>query len=279
MTRAAALCALLLAAPAWAQSAPVDDEHACARVREAGMVDGPVVLGLYDADFGTGRRACLRSELALYERFGATIDVPGFYGGVRADTIVSGSFRLRRHVEIFGALELVHWELVQNASIKATAIGLGQLTLGVQGLLLETRRFALSVYGRILIPTATWSPSAQTAGGDIGLGGVFRPRRDVELHAQLSADVAGGIVAGPGDVRGGTTIMLGVQYTPARWFAFAVDAAVVLGHRAPLDAFLPELALRFRLWRGLNLELDATAPVGGGDRRLAIAALRLSYRF
>jgi hypothetical protein len=73
--------------------------------------------------------------------------------------------------------------------------------------------------------------------------------------------------------------MLGVQYAPARWFAFAVDAAVVLGHRAPLDAFLPQLALRFRVWRGLNLELDAAAPVGGADRRLAIAALRLSYRF
>jgi hypothetical protein len=278
--RALAIAALLLAGgPAWAQAAPVDDDHACQRVREPRLADGPVQLGLYDADFATGRRACLGSELALYERFSAVIDTPNFYGGVRADTILSGSFRLRPFLEIFGALEMIHWEFAQNATIKASALGLGQLTLGLQGKVLETRRFAVSVYGRLLIPTATATPTAQTTGGDLGVNALFRPRRDVELHGQLSVDLTAGLTAGPPDLRGGTTLMLGVQYAPARWFAFAIDAAVVLGHRAPLDAFLPQLGLRFRVWRGLNLELDLGAPVGGADRRLAIAALRLSYRF
>jgi hypothetical protein len=278
--RAAVALAIALAGAATpARADTIDDEHACTRVREPGLAEGPVVLGLYDADFATARRACLRSELAVYERFGAVIDTPNFYGGVRADTIVAGSFRLRPYLEVFGALELVHWEFAQNATIKASAGGLGQLTLGVQGLVYQSRRFAVSVNGRVLIPTATWSPTVQTAGADVGVDALFRPRRDVELHGQLTVDVLGGLSAGPGDVRGGTTLMLGVQYAPARWFAFAIDAAVVLGHRAALDAFLPQLALRFRLWRGLNLELDATAPVGGADRRLVIGALRLSYRF
>jgi hypothetical protein len=259
--------------------AEIDDEHACTRVKEERITDGPIVIGLYDADFATARSACLRSTLSIGERLGATIDKPDFYGGVRADTIVTGSFRLRPYLEVFGALELIHWELVQNASIKATALGLGNMTFGVQGRVLESRRFALSVYGRVLLPTATWSPAAQTSGGDIGALGLFRPRRDVELHAQLSVDLTAGLSAGPPDIRGGTTLMLGVQYTPARWFALVVDLATVLGHRSALDAFLPQLALRFRVYRGLNLELDGTAPLAGGDRRLALALLRIGYRF
>jgi hypothetical protein len=277
-----AMLVQLFGSTARAQSAPldpVDEDHACARVRESRLADGPVALGLYDADFGTARSACLRSTVDLYERLGVVYDLPGFYGGVRADTIVSGSVRLRPHIELIGAIEAVHWELVQNGPIKATALGLGQMTLGVQGLALETRRFALSIYGRVIVPTASWPRSAQSTGAELGLTGLFRPRRDVELHAQLAADFIAALVAGPPQVRGGTTILVGLQYVPARWFAFTIDAAVVLGHRAPLDAFLPQLGLRFRVWRDLNLELDATAPLGGGDRRLAIGALRVAYRF
>jgi len=268
------VAALLL----FAVSAHAEEDSACKRVRERALVDGPVILGLYDADFGTGRSACLRSELAVYERFGATIDTPNFYGGVRADTIFSGSYRLRHNMELFGAIELVHWEFAQNASIKATALGLGQATLGLQGLAFESQRFAISAYGRVLIPTASWPTSAQTAGAEVGLAALYRPRRDLEVHAQLSADFTAGLTALP-QVRGGTTLMLGIQYAPARWFAFAIDLATVLCHRAALDAFLPSLGLRFRVWRALNLELDATAPVAGADRRLAIGALRVAYRY
>lgn len=254
-------------------------DRACAKTIEPRLNEGPVVLGLYDADFGTGRRACLRSELALYERFGAVIDAKDFYGGVRADTIVSGSYWLRPRLELFGALELIHWEFAQNATVKASTIGLGQLTVGAQGLILETKRWVLSGYGRVLLPTASWTPSVQTIGAELGVNASFRPHRKVELHGHLGGDLTAGLSAGPADVRGGTTLMVGVQYTPARWFALAVDLSTVLGHRAALDAFLPSIGLRFRVWRGLGLELDATAPVAGADRRLAIAALRLHCRF
>jgi hypothetical protein len=73
--------------------------------------------------------------------------------------------------------------------------------------------------------------------------------------------------------------MLGTLYTPSRWFGLVVDLTFVFGHRAGFDTFFPQLGLRFRVWRGLHLELDLGAPVGGADRRLAIAALRLAYRF
>jgi len=144
---------------------------------------------------------------------------------------------------------------------------------------LESRRFAVSVYGRVLLPTDSATRSVQTTGAELGVVGSFRPRRDVELHAQVAGDFTAGLSAGPAQVRGGATLMVGAQYSPATWFAVALDLQAVLGHRAALDALLPQLALRFRVWRGLNLELAGTAPVVGADRRLALAALRVSYRF
>jgi hypothetical protein len=271
-----ALLGVATSTSAWAQSI---DERACQRVRHEGLVDGPVAIGLYDADIGVGRSACLHGELTLGERLGATYDLRGFYGGVRADTLVTGSYRLRKNLALIGALEMVHWEFAQNGPIKATAIGLGQLTMGLQGLALETRRFALSVYGHVLVPTATDSVSVQTTGAEVGVAALFRPRRDLEVHGQLSGDFSVGLSSGPAGWRGGTALSLGLQFAPAGWFAFSVDLQATLGHRAALDALLPLVALRFRAWRGLGIELDATAPVAGADRRLALGVLRLSYRF
>lgn len=275
MIRALALIALLAPA-ARADDAP---RLACASARDPGLAEGPIAIGLYDADLGTGRDACPRNELHLAERLGATVDTKDLYGGVRADTLLSGGYRLRRRLQIFGALEMVHWELVQDATIKGRAIGLGQLTIGLQGLAFESGRLAVSVLGRVLVPTASWTPSVQTTGAEVAVAALYRPHRLVELHGQLAGDFTAGISGGPPAVRGGTTLGVGVQYAPARWFGVAVDLAVVLGHRAALDAFLPALALRFRAWRGLGLELDVTAPLAGADRRLALAALRVGYRF
>ncbi len=272
--RLALACAVFVGAVAHAE-----EESVCQRVRHEGLADGPVVIGQYDADFGTGRRACLHHDFSFAQRLGATLDTPGFYGGVRADSIVAGTFRLRPYLELFSALELVRWEFVQNAVIKSTAIGLGQLSVGAQGRIYEGPRFAVAAFGRVLVPLATTSPSVQTTGVELGLTGLYRPRRDVELHAQVTGDFTAGLSAGPALVRGGSALSIGVQYAPATWFALAVDLQAVLGHRAALDALLPMIALRFRVWRSLGIELSGTSPVVGADRRLALAALRVGWRF
>ncbi len=280
MKHALVIVSLLIAATARAQDpSPRVDERACQRVRHEGLIDGPVAIGLFDAAIGVGRSACLHGELTLAERVGATYDLKDFYGGIHADTLVSGSYRLRKNLAFIGTLELVHWEFVQNGPIKANAIGLGNLTMGLQGLALETRRFALSVYGQVLVPTASYSASVQLTGAEIGVAAVFRPRRDLEVHGQLAGDFSVGLSSGPAAARGGTTLSLGVGFAPASWFSFAIDLQATVGHRGPLDALLPMLALRFRLWRGLGFELNLAAPVAGEDRRLAMAAFRVGYRF
>ena len=280
MKHALVIVALLLASTGHAQSVLEGDaERACQRVRHEGLIDGPVAIGLFDAAIGVGRSACLHGELTLAERLGATYDLKGFYGGVRADTLVSGSYRLRKNLAFIGSLELVHWEFVQNGPIKANAYGIGNLTMGLQGLALETRRFALSVYGQVLVPTASYSASVQLTGAEVGVAAVYRPQRDFEVHGQLAGDFSVGLSSGPAAARGGTTLSLGIGFAPASWFSFAIDLQATLGHRGPLDALLPMLGLRFRIWRGLGLELDLTAPIAGEDRRLALAALRIGYRF
>lgn len=243
------------------------------------MQDGPIVVGLYDADLGAGVSACVRRELSLYERGGLVIDLKGLYGDLRADAILAGAFPLGHHVALLATVELVHYELGVNAVVKAHALGLGQSTLGLAGRVLETRRFALTVYGRALVPTDTSTTTVQTTGADAGVSGTFRPRLDVELHAQLGGDFTIGLADGPSSARGGVTALVGVQYTPARWFGLVVDVATMFGHRGAFDAFLPALGLRFHFWRGLGLELDATAPLGGAERRLALAALHVHFRF
>ena len=255
------------------------DERACDRARSTGMKDGPVVIGLYDADLGAGVSACVRREVSLYERAGLVIDLKGLYGDVRADTILAAAFPLGHHVALLAAVEVVHYELAVNAVVKAHALGLGQSTLGLAGRVLETRRFALTVYGRVLVPTDTSTTTVQTTGADAGVSGTFRPRIDVELHAQLGGDFTIGLADGPSSARGGVTALVGLQYTPARWFALVVDVAAMLGHRGVFDGILPAVGLRFRVWRGLGLELAGTAPLGGAERRLALAALSLHFRF
>ncbi|MEO6951877.1 MAG: hypothetical protein ABI321_08695 [Polyangia bacterium] len=255
------------------------DERACDRARSTSLSDGPVVIGLYDADLGAGLSACLRREVSLYERAGAIYDVKGLYGDIRADTLLNGIFPLGHHVALLATIEVVHYELVVNSIVKAHALGLGQSTLGLAGRVLETSRFALTAYGRALVPTDASNTTVQTTGLDAGVTGTFRPRRDIELHAQLDGDFTVGLADGPSSARGGATVLVGAQYSPARWFGVVVDVGAMFGHRGAFDAFLPSLGLRFRVWRGIGLELDAVAPVAGAERRLALAALHLHFRF
>ncbi len=66
---------------------------------------------------------------------------------------------------------------------------------------------------------------------------------------------------------------------PAHWFAFAIDLQTHFGERAPLDYLAPALALRFRLYKGLGLELAGMVPVLGDDRHDALITLRGGWRY
>lgn len=252
---------------------------ACDRWRHPGMPEGPVVIGLYDADMSTGRRTCPRTELTIAARGAAVLDTPNFYGSLQADALIAGSYAVRRNLEVFGTLELIHYLFVQNASLKGTAVGLGQLTLGAAMVAFQRGPAVITPFGRLMLPTSSSTPNVRTLGGEAGVAWSVRPLDRLAVHGTFGVDITGGASAGPPDVRAGALLNVGLQYNPATWFGLVLDLNLQLGHRAPIDAFAPALGLRFRLYRGLAAELGVTAPVAGADRRLFLGALRIGYRF
>jgi hypothetical protein len=238
-----------------------------------------VVVGFYDADLGTGRRACPRSELRLGGRGGAIIATSQFYGAIAADAIVSGSYAFAGRGELFGEVELVHFQYVQNAILTGTAIGLGQMTIGGSLVALARREVTLSPYVRLLLPTASYTPHVHTLGGEAGGAVDWRPLSALGVHGYLGLDLSAGLSAAPAQVRLGVLLSAGAAYAPATWFVLAVDLQTHFNYEAALDYLAPALALRFRLYRTLNLELDAVAPVAGADRHAALLLLSVGYRF
>ena len=273
-------CALLLlltraavADPAVVAPEPIP-ESGCARWREPGLVDGPVSMGLFQGELGTGRRACPRSELALGVRAGAIIDTPNFYGNLAVDAILEGSMTVRDRAELFVSIPFLNWQYVQSSVLTGTQTRLGAMSVGGSLIALDRRGVVLSPYARVLLPT-----DARTAGAEAGLALSARGVRVRTLgaHAVVAGDVSGGI-SGPSSVRGGALLILGLEWTPVRWFGLMVDLQSHLGYRAALDWLAPAAALRFRIWRGLGLELSTLVPVAGADRHDVALRLRLSLR-
>jgi hypothetical protein len=277
MRTAALLLPLFLAAPLHADEAVVAPRPpTCERERDPGLFEGPVVLGLLAGDLGAGRRACPRSELALGARALAIIDVPNFYGNVGLDARLEGSWafaRGRLRGEAFASVPFVSWQFAQNATLKGTTLGFGPLSVGVSFLAFNRDGAALTPYARLLLPT-----DALTLGGELGLaaGGPFG--RLFGYHAVFAADLAGTVGGGPANLRAGGLILLGGE-VHKKWFAFVLDLQIHMGWRAALDWFAPAAALRFRLYRGLGLELSTVLPVLGADRHDFTALLRLAWRF
>jgi hypothetical protein len=266
--------------PAIKPSAPAAvRKGACDNWRHPGLSDGPIRIGFFAGDLGTGHRACARSEVALWLRGGAIIDTPDFYGSLGASGMLSGSYAFGpgRRVEVFGTLAFVEFQYVQNASLKGTALSLGPLTLGASYAFALPRDVTLAPYVRLLLPTASLGVPAM--GGEVGASLSWHPRTAFELHAVMAADLTFGVGATPAQPRGGKLASIGVIYAPWSWLALGLDLAIHLGQRAPLDYLAPAFALRFRLYRGLGLELAATLPVAGADRHDFLAAFRISYRF
>ena len=69
-----------------------------------------------------------------------------------------------------------------------------------------------------------------------------------------------------------------IELVPVRWFALVVDLMTHFGGRDALDYLAPAGSLRFRAAR-FTVDLSATAPLAGADRRLAIGVLRLGLVF
>jgi hypothetical protein len=265
------IVSMVLASLAHAQEPP---RSACLdRPGDGGLFDGPVRIGLLAGDLGSGHRYCPRSELSLGARARAIIDVPSFYGNLGIDTRLEASYSFSGKGELFTSLSFLSWQFAQNATLTGTSLGAGPFSVGGSVVALDRPNVIITPYARLLLPS-----DGRTMGGELGvsIGGPFS--KMFSSHALFAGHLSAGVAAGPADVRLGFLMLVGVVWTPARWFSFTLDAQLHFGSRGPLDWFAPAAALRFRLWRGLGAELSAVVPVVGEDRHDAVLLLRFGWR-
>ncbi len=264
--------ALVLSPLAQAQTA---SQRGCERSTAASLGDGPITVGLAEADVATGRRACPRTELAFGGRAGAIIDSPHFYGAIAADALLSGSYAWSERRELFATLELLHYQYVQNATLKGKSVGLGQLTAGASAVTFESSRFTGAASFRLLLPTATANAHLHEVGLELGHALSYRAAPAIELHGYLGGEASAGLSGGAALPRFGALGVVGIQVSPWRWLGLVLD---VDGRAGEVSSLAPALALRFGLTQALSAELAATVPLLGRDRHTGVAALKLSYR-
>lgn len=264
---------LLLGLPLAARA----EEQACASSSGAGPGSGPVATaGFHEADFATGRRACPRTELGLSERAAAALHLADFFATLGAHTHLFGSYALDSKTELFGTLELLRYQYVQNATLKVSSLSFGQLTAGATRVVYQEGPLAVAPSARLMLPTS--SLGVATLGVELGAAADYRLAERLSLHGYAGADLSVGLSAAAAQPLAGALLSAGIQYTPWSWLGLVVDLDAHLGARAPVDYLAPAIALRFALWRGLGAELGGAFPLLGVDPHTAVAALRLSYR-
>jgi hypothetical protein len=262
--------ALTASSLAWAQeSAP-----ACRQWPAPGLEEGPVAMGFYDADTVSARRACPRTEVSLGARLDATIDSPDFFGAIGGTALLSASYAQTETRELFVTLEALRYDYIQNAVIKQSEFGLGQLTVGASQIVAQGGSWATATSARLMLPTSTLS-DVSVFGLDVGQALTFRLRDTVELHGFAGADGSAAAFAAPQPLFG-ALITAGMQYSPGSRFGLVLDLNGRLGGRASYVA--PAVALRFRAATSVGFDVAASRPLIGTDRPNAVLGIRMSIR-
>jgi hypothetical protein len=275
LTLLAALAAAFAPAPAHADP--------CARPAD-GLPTGPLQYAFFDGDIARPRRACPRTEVALGGGALAVLDTGNFYGTLGGGGALSGSWRFSDKGEAFASIEAVQFRFVQNATLKQTRIGPGFTSAGASYIAYGNELAAVALTGRLTLPTAfglyenAW-PFALDLGASLALGLPQEMLRDVlAFHAFAGATL--GLALG-GDLAAGASFSLaaGLEYTPWEWLGVVVDLTSGYGREAVLDYLGAAAGLRFRIGRGLGVELGAMLPLAGATRADFSGGLRVSWRF
>lgn len=269
------------AAPAADAAAPAAEAskaatcECCEKPEGAALPEGPIAIGYYASDFATAHRVHPRTELGLGTKVGAIIDTPNYYGHLAASALLFGSWAINPSTELFGQLEVFDYQFAQNATIKGTSSGLGQLTAGVARVLYATDRVTGTSAVRLMLPTSMATPHVRVVGLDVSHTTSHLLNRWAELHGFVGGDFSAGLSSGPALPRFGLSGGAGAQLSPWSWLAFALD---VQGHWGETSYVGPAIAVRFRAGRSIGGELGATLPLVGTDRHDGLLGLRLSYR-
>lgn len=238
-----------------------------------GFVIGPVSASLGSGGAGTPHRTCARSEFGVAAGGDLTADTANFYGYIAGGLTLDGAYAVRPDVEVTARLEAVRLDL-GIASLTATTIGLGHLTLGAGWGHDLSDQAALGVRGNLVLPTAT--PLYQNGHpftAEFQVTSVQTPHPMVRVHEGLGGRFRG-TAGGPVDPKGGLMAFAGVEVRPVPQFGIVVDVDTSLFFLDVLDHFAVAGALRFGDGKRFGFELGGRAPLLGADRSLAAIELR-----
>jgi hypothetical protein len=243
-----------------------------------GFIDGPTQAWFTDGALGAPRRTCTRSELGVGAGGRITIDRPNFYGYVVGGLNLDGSVQIIPGVEVFGRLEAVRYDLAV-ASLSASAIGLGHLSVGAAFAESPVRDFTVGSHVKLVLPTATGLYHyGRPYGGELAVSTVWQAHPWVRLHDSFTVTVlaGSGVTAVPSI---GGNVNLGLEFGPIPQFGIVADVDAGFLRTAPVDVVSVGGGLRFGDGKRFGFEVGARAPLAGRERANIVADLRGSVRF
>lgn len=274
-----AVVALLVLAPSIATAQGLDPCATDLRPRPI----GPLQVGGLDGNLGVPHRACPREELALGADARLIADSADFYGNilVNARGRFSG-FLLDERVEAFISWEAFRYHTLISA-VSAEYLGLGYLSWGASGQLVNENGRAYALTGRMVLPTSGLDRNSQPLAMDLGLTGAWQA--DVNFRFHIWVNLLGSFTAGGGPLspRGGLRFGGGVDWRPYEWLAFVVEVQSGFFYRDLVDFVAANAGVRLALGTEIGLEVAASLPFLGvralDDGALPLAAsLMLDWR-
>jgi hypothetical protein len=258
-------------------AAPSAAQEACESSSRA-LWTGPLQVALLDGQLGLGRSACPRTEIRLGGDLALVAEVADFYGNVKVDAALGGSWAITEGTEVFAGFEAFRFQTVIS-SIAATFLGTGYFSLGATQRIWSGSGVSLAFTGRLVLPTSTLDQNSNPLALDVGLNLAWAGHRVVQLFASMLFAGSLGMSEGPALPRGGARFLVGLDIHPLRWLAIVVQLEAGFGYRGAVDLIAPGAGFRFAIGRHFGIELGAVFPVAGEERALAAGALQLSWRF
>jgi len=242
------------------------------------LATGPLQVSLLGGQLGLPRRACPRSEAFITGDLSLVAELAEFYGNIRSNAIVGGSWAITERTEVFATFEAFRFQTVIS-SISAKSFGTGYLSLGALQQIYSGEGVSLAFAGRLVLPSSTLDQNSKPLAMDLGLNLAWVGHEVVSLHAALAFAGSIGISNGPAVPRGGVRLMVGLDIHPLRWLAIVIELHTAFGYRGVLDLVAPGVGFRFAIRQHVGIELGAIVPVAGEERALVAGALQLSWRF
>jgi hypothetical protein len=228
----------------------------------------PARLVMGPAGLGAVPESCPVTEAGLQGFGSALVAVNDFYGYVDGGLSAYLRYAFTKRDWFSFRFVPLEYRFSANATIEASRLGLGAGAIGYHHQTAVFRRFTLSTYARVLIPSDSAYRNAIEYGFDHGVSMSFLPKTWFAF--------TGGISLPSYFVVNGTrtyatfvpNLSLDAVWLPTRWMSLLLGTGIRTrcGRQSGFESLDPRAAIRFFLFRRLRIELGVATPLLGNDR-------------